>query len=264
MGTVAGQAFNQLLNGDVPSFSNWMLAACIIFLAMMMSLTYASASRTCLILSPHSRRTWLAPTLITVPQGIVHAFAAYYWYINFTTGGDPAEIKVSAILLMGYICVCEGTLFALCQYRIVATTLEARKGRTAGAAWVSYVKAVVRCLAFILTVAVLQLTFSNMVFPETTAWCFVAYNPVLLYMIMLTDGGRLQELLDRLRGVNVSTSGGRSEAANSKVWAIDSNSGGGGVTSGNGFKSDMDPPQNGGRGSFYPPTYGYAREPLEP
>ncbi|KAJ3193558.1 hypothetical protein HK101_004626 [Irineochytrium annulatum] len=196
---IAGRAFEVLSQGDLKSFQLMMKLGCIFYIVMMGSMTYHSSTRTFLILTPRATRPWLVPVLVTLGQLACHSVAGYYWYINFIDETHYYQNYLTNMFVMVYVCASEGTMFALCQYKIVTTLTGTgtSRGRLA-TLWFPYIKASLRCVGFFSTVALQMLTLTNSVFAETSAWSFITYNPVLLSMIMLTDAARIQDLIERM------------------------------------------------------------------
>ncbi|KAJ3193556.1 hypothetical protein HK101_004624 [Irineochytrium annulatum] len=196
--TLAGLACNAMVYNNIAAYQQLSMFGSVIFIVMQGCLTYHSSMRTMLVITPYAKRPWLIPLLVTFVQYLLDLIAGYYWYLNLVDNSHSYENDVMNIVLLFYICGAEGTIYKIVSTH-VSTTAHGGRSR---ALWIPYLKAIVRCVGFMSTVLWETVTLSNTVMLETQGWSFIAYNPVLLSMIILTDAVRIQELIERLAEKN--------------------------------------------------------------
>ncbi|KAI9359937.1 hypothetical protein DFJ73DRAFT_957291 [Zopfochytrium polystomum] len=147
------------------------------------------------------RHPWIVAAVFTLLELAVHTIAESAMCFKSTTQaqgqltGDLLTQQVTLALFV-YIAIVNSGFFVVTQQRIISVMKEVYKANTPMS---YYLDALLRGLLFVGASFVFNVSVDGLFFSPNDGMSFIATTPSILFIVLLTDSGRIRKLVSELQ-----------------------------------------------------------------
>lgn len=213
-------AVKYIMKGDSDGYYAGVVLASVFYSFEFASLTCIVTTRASLIAHMTPKKAVIFRTVTIGWCFIFHSVANYYWSDNQRrTGGLVASRSlqiVNATMFVSYILI-DISCFIYVQSRLIRSKLDLHnKGDVRSATFSLILNGGMRSGLYAAATSTAFLCSGNFI-SQADYWPFICYNPIILFLALVTDSHRIKEFLSGAEGTRAGESSDRSSTIRKEV-----------------------------------------------